>query len=501
MEMIVDDCNYAGMPGARQDNRIMWQVSSGKTTSFYKFYLKRAAWWTVKADSLKLPGTGNSEERFSIAARQIHPTGYRPCRLCGTEHNVGYFYLNARFAKHLSKLNPPVAASATNSIAATLDLLRSNLAESKIHALLDQNFVERAEFFAHYGYTAEAFKKSNYLRSVWLSPGFMCNPPDRLDGFHDYCIECRGKSDPGRSKENLRSYSHDRRAFEWWAEGDWMLADALYNSAGAGNCNICGVAVNRVSPDHPGPLACGFKHMPLFIPTCQRCNSAKNRRMRASDVVHLREYEETTGDSTASRHVRPVWDANKGLVKSDEAAKILSTAMREVQHHYLNLLHELLERGHARFLSTLLRSEYAYYDFCFEGLDAAQLTFTSVSRTSNRTLLRSSLARRNIRIAFDELKAYAEKLAGSRRFGNNYKEYFAIEIPKILRFADSLPRATADQSWNAAAADASSADERETIIGTLLPRLHEDAQPSDIALRGLIDELFTGVAKIHLNLD
>src|SRR5690606_37731233 len=98
------------------------------------------------------------------------------------------------------------------------------------------------------------------------------------------CLGCRSKKDPGRSKENMRSYSHDRRAFEWWAQGDWMVADALYTSAGPGKCDICGKLVDRVSPDHPGPLACGFKHMPVFIPTCQRCNSAKNRRMRASDV-------------------------------------------------------------------------------------------------------------------------------------------------------------------------------------------------------------------------
>ena len=57
MEMIVNHPNYVGMPNARsEDGHINWQVSSGKTTSFYKFYQERFSWWIAKADSLGLPG-------------------------------------------------------------------------------------------------------------------------------------------------------------------------------------------------------------------------------------------------------------------------------------------------------------------------------------------------------------------------------------------------------------------------------------------------------------
>ena len=60
------------------------------------------------------------------------------------------------------------------------------------------------------------------------------------------------------------SYNHDRRSFEWWAEGNWALADALYNKAGPGYCHYpgCNKKLDRVSPDHVGPLACGFKQLP-----------------------------------------------------------------------------------------------------------------------------------------------------------------------------------------------------------------------------------------------
>ena len=105
MEQIVDHLNYRGMPGARsEDGRINWQVSSGRTTSFYKHYRERARWWTDQADALGLPGTGKENDRWTVAARRIHPTGYRPCLLCGENRNVGYFYLNANGARRLNKL-------------------------------------------------------------------------------------------------------------------------------------------------------------------------------------------------------------------------------------------------------------------------------------------------------------------------------------------------------------------------------------------------------------
>lgn len=60
-----------------------------------------------------------------------------------------------------------------------------------------------------------------------LSPGTMSNAPDRLDGFHTFNRCCRSTADKGRSKENLASYSTDRRAFENWSDGNWITANKL----------------------------------------------------------------------------------------------------------------------------------------------------------------------------------------------------------------------------------------------------------------------------------
>jgi Alw26I/Eco31I/Esp3I family type II restriction endonuclease len=262
MEEIVAHPNYDGMPNSRSpEGRINWQVSSGKSTSFYKDYLARRDWWIKKADSLNLPGKNDENDRFTVAARLIHPSGYRVCRLCGERSNVGYFYFNHLFSRRLSLLFSPSKFEKGQAIKVLFEVFDAqNYSEEDKGKFLLEFFPERAHSFEVFEYSMQAFERACHIRSRWLSPGFMGNPPDRLDGFHDYDLSCRKANDPGRSDANMRTYNHDRRSFEWWAEGNWALADALYNSAGSGKCSVvgCEEILERVSPDHVGPLASGF---------------------------------------------------------------------------------------------------------------------------------------------------------------------------------------------------------------------------------------------------
>ena len=60
-----------------------------------------------------------------------------------------------------------------------------------------------------------------------LGPGAMSNFPDRFDGFHSYNRCCRSTEDTGRSVENLKSYTKDRRAYEAWSDGNHRAANQL----------------------------------------------------------------------------------------------------------------------------------------------------------------------------------------------------------------------------------------------------------------------------------
>lgn len=438
MHNIVESEQFSGMPNAISNGKINWQVSSGETTSFYKFYIQRMEWWEEKADSLNLPGKGSENERFTISARLINPTGYRACMLCGDEWNVGYFYLNANLYKRFCKLCPEGEFFRWQPIDSAIHELKKYINEKDILAVFLKLFPTRSEFFSKYGLSKEAFEKSNHINSkAWLTPGYMGNPDSRLDGFHDYHFECRENKDPGRFEANMKSYQHDRRSFEYWAEGNWMLADTLYNSAGYGNCLDCpdGSEEIKISPDHIGPISCGFKQSGFFKPLCASHNSSKNRRFTKYDVDLLNDYEERNTESVASFQIQKHWDCNKEKVNNDNDTKKLSNSLRSLQDAYFRILHLLWEKGNQRFICTLLSPKHAFDVVKLEGIDSSKLTFDNAVITKKITPNRKSLYVRSIRIALSSLKEYVSKEPSSRKL---MRDDFADNIELINELVENL---------------------------------------------------------------
>lgn len=418
MHRIVESEQFSGMPNAISNGKINWQVSSGKATSFYKFYQQRMQWWEEKADSLKLPGKGSENERYTIAARMINPTGYRACMLCGDDWNVGYFYLNANLYKKLCKLCPEGEFFKWQPIDSAIHELKKFMNIEILEKLFLELFPERALFFKDYGISKEAFERSNFINTkAWLTPGYMGNPDSRLDGFHDYHFECRKNKDPGRFDANMKSYNHDRRSFEYWAQGNWMLADTLYNSAGTGPCLDCpeGSDPIKVSPDHIGPISCGFKQLAFFKPLCATHNSAKNRRFTMYDVDLLIGFEKANDKTVASFQIQKHWDLHKTKVKNDEDTKQLSNSLRSLQDSYFRILQLLWENGHQRFICTLLSPKHAFDVVKLDGVDSSALTFEKVTITKKITPNRKSLYVRSIRVALSSLQEYVSKEASSRK--------------------------------------------------------------------------------------
>ena len=418
INMIADSPVYEGLPAIRaEDGKINWQCSSGKTTSFYKYFPGRFRWWVKKADELGIKGTENSDDRLTVAARMIHPTKKKVCLVCGNERYVGYMYMNANYARAWNKLiGSELFEKGTPIYEATAELIE-HLGKSRVRKILLSDFPEKKDDIALFDQEnyEEFFSRTQHIRSTKLSPGYMGDCPHRLDGIHDYCTFCRKGNDPGRSDENMRTYNHDRRAFMWWAEGDWKVADALYNSATSGTCVNCGKTVRKISPDHIGPLSCGFKQNGFFEPLCGRCNSAKNRRFTFDNVISLLDYEEKTDDTVASWQVRVLWDTVKESVQDDITVKILSNYMRAMQDYYLRALAYIATLGHYEFLSSYLHPEYANYSVEFIGLNPSTLTFDKYRKTLAISNGSRSLAARSVRIAFEELFEYCAKTTAQRK--------------------------------------------------------------------------------------
>ena len=452
MNMIADSPCYDGLPNIREKNgKINWQCSSGKTTSFYKYFQARFDWWVKKADELGLPGVNNSDDRLTIAARMIHPTGKKVCLVCGKARYVGYMYLNAKLAKKWNNLiNEDNVFEKTMPVYEAVEKLIGiiGLEATREQVLIAFPEKESNIHLFDSGDYENFFSKTQYMRSTMLSPGFMGDCPHRLDGMHDYCTFCRKQNDPGRSDENMRTYNHDRRAFMWWTEGDWMLADKLYNRASAGTCTNCGKHVEKISPDHVGPLSCGFKQNGFFEPLCDRCNSAKNRRFTFEDVKRLKDYENKTQESVASWQVDALWSSAKELVKNDADVKTLSNYMRAMQDYYLRILTYIAELGYYDFLSSFLHPEYAYFSIEFEGLDTSTLTYSSFKKTENKTNGSRSTAARSVRIAFDELFEYTSKTITQRKslLLKTVDEYLSQDLPRIKDIFSSVQKNEIDVS-------------------------------------------------------
>ena len=114
-------------------------------------------------------------------------------------------------------------------------------------------------------------------------------------GFHCYnsICDCRKSKDKGRSDENMKSYSRDRRAYEMMSDGNVLLANTMMGKLNTvtSNCFMCGKS-KKMTADHIGPISLGFIHDPMnFQACCSSCNSSKNNRLTQEDIEKIKEKE------------------------------------------------------------------------------------------------------------------------------------------------------------------------------------------------------------------
>lgn len=410
MQKIVAHKNYAGLPDAIDDQgQIRWNAPSNRPPGKWQDLRdRRLNWWKKKAETLKIATTG---EWISKVAKAIHPFKEKPCQTCGRVMSLDYVYPTKNTIQKLNKALPAEAQLNYEdflTIYEIVPILTSRIGDRGFSLLVQvfpalKNVEKSDEAFI-------SFLSKNIVPLSprgKLSPGAMSNAPDRLDGFHTYNLCCRHKQDTGRAAENLRTYTDDRRAFEFWCEGDWAAANLLMTMGGIEKCPECG-RIEQMSADHVGPISLGFRHMPWFKPLCSSCNSSKGNRLSLSDVKSLIEREKN-GAPVVSFQIKSLWDTLKKKVNSDAEALKLSKLLRINQHYYLLLLKEIYDLGYPEFLLMLLSPELAEEKIEFIGLNPGNFTFKELKRSRRADTYSASKAARMIRIAFDSLDDYASK--------------------------------------------------------------------------------------------
>jgi Alw26I/Eco31I/Esp3I family type II restriction endonuclease len=429
MKTIASHKNYDGMPEAfKEDGSVRWVVT-GKS----ELGRQRLAWWNRKRDEL---GIEKDEMWPSKTARANHPTGRKPCQICGRELSLDYVYPTRNTVKKLNEELIDVLELEFEDLLELeeiINVLLVQLSETKVISILKRVF----RIPASQDSTLEKYSKFILTeRKTMLSPGAMSNCPDRFDGYHSYNKCCRSREDTGRHASNLRRYGEDRRAYENWSDGDWKAAAWLMreiNNAGKkGICSICGKR-GKVTADHLGPISLGFSvgDPPHLRPVCSSCNSGRNNRMSLADVAELREWEKN-GINVVSWHTAYVWNCLKDRPKNNREAKTVSRLMRTNLHYVITLLGKIAEGGHDKFLvEKFLHPEYAFYSVDFEGFDPATGNYDRIIKQRGNIRQYSRNAERYVRISLESLDQYMEK--SNRKFDKEH-------LKNVLRFADMIVR-------------------------------------------------------------
>jgi len=383
VEEIVHNKNYEGLYYTRQSNGTVNWVVTGNSVAGEK----RLKWWESKANELGVPIRAGY---LGIVARMIHPTGIHVCQICGREMSILYLYPTKATLKKLNNIATRMQLDkfdyVDKDIFMILDVLLKKGAYNDIRELFNipQNTRNNVDEFKEY-------VKQTYVdkMSKRFSPGVMSNAPDRFDGFHSYGLCCRSVSDKGRHPDNLQQYGEDRRAYEFWSDGDWKESSWIMKD------------INREgkSADHTGPISCGFVHGNL-LPVTSRFNSAKNNRMSLGDVQRLLKIEKSS-EQVVSWHSKYLWDKLKYRVKNDEDAKQLSKLMVENLLNVLQVLNLISKAGYKEYLLGKLNPKYAFFAFKKENAKEKRL---KINRTEER---RNAI--RYIRISLESLDNYAQK--------------------------------------------------------------------------------------------
>lgn len=511
-EEIVSNQAYDGMPDLRhEDGSIQWEAPSNRGAGEFQFsHDKRYQWWVQKAAEI---GISTDEDKWiSKVAKRIHPTKLHPCKVCGRIMDIRYCYLSANFIKRVQKLPFYDGAIEMSEITHILDFISAFVdiyggsAYAALPGLLKCSQVKQFPQLPNDLSAWNSWIAENYIpkEPSMLGPGAMSNPPDRLDGFHTYNRCCRHKADKGRSKENLASYSTDRRAFENWSDGNWITANKLmgYINSNADmkqqHCANDGNGQKHPRPcsaDHIGPISLGFCHRPEFQLLCTPCNSAKNNRMYFSDVQHLINIEQSDIE-IVTWYAKPIWDNCKSQVTDKESALRLSRVMRDNRNVAMLLLHFFMENNEYLFLLSLLNLQYADFEYSIipESIKIHKQIVTVDFSQKTSTLKYVNIQKtRKIRVAFSTLDEYSKKEnRNGYVYTNTQIEDLKSEALKLLKSTDSFHAELNQQLISALSEDAP-----ENAIDSFLSKIDYNSissYPVFTQVKNLLKQVMTLVA-------
>ena len=236
-----------------------------------------------------------------------------------------------------------------------------------------------------------------------LGPGAMSNFPDRFDGFHSYNRCCRSTQDKGRSKENMKTYTKDRRAYEYWSDGNIHAANQFMGSA----------FFKGTSADHIGPISLGFVHDSRYLqpmPTGE--NSTKRDRLQYEDIVKILEVEARTSVYPMSWYSKQIWEHIKKNYKSNlqKIPTVYRDALKQNMANFMFVLWSVItscgEVGETFLVDALLKPNFKYFNRSYEFNKLGEIVRETPRHFTDRNVNETD---RYVRIAIEAVYDYNDK--------------------------------------------------------------------------------------------
>lgn len=402
MEQIINHPNYQGLPiQQKTDGSYAW-IATAKS----KIGQQRIEWCIDKAQELGFiinqeiyPGM------YADVMLEIHPTKWKVCQICGSEMSLYYHYPSAKFLKALNK-NYGTNFSVCDHISDIWDeIINRGVCENDIAAFLISkgNLKLDAQTSDKYTIIDALERVCRKGEKQCLGPGAMSNFPDRYDGFHTYNRCCRSSQDKGRSKDNLKSYTKDRRAYEYWSDGNIHAANQFMGSH----------FFKGISADHIGPISLGFVHDPHYLqPMPGGDNSAKRNRLQITDIESILEIEQKTGVYPMSWYSSLIWEFIKENYASapDEVPTIYRDALKQNMANFMFILLTILEdcpkNGEDFLISAFLAPNYDYFKYSYTFNQKGEILTQTARHSTDRNQYEMD---RYKRIAIEAVYDYSKK--------------------------------------------------------------------------------------------
>lgn len=398
MRMIVKHPNYSGLRiETKADGSYSWiataQSEVGKA---------RIAWCKNKAKELGFPIQAGVYADVMLA---IHPTKWKVCQTCGREMSLFYHYPNANFLKSLNSTFKAHFTDCDHIHDIWDEVLENGVSELEIARFLikkgDLNLnpstASKDEIISALEY---ACRKGN---KKCLGPGAMSNFPDRYDGFHTYNRCCRATQDKGRSKENLKSYTKDRRAYEYWSDGNIHAANQFMGSQ----------FFKGTSADHIGPISLGFIHDPRYLqPMSNSDNSTKRDRLQYDDIEKIIKTEKRTGIYPMSWYSKLIWNHICMSYKAnpDKVAGLYRDALKQNMANFMFILWTILdkcpENGEDFLAKAFLEPNYQYFNNSYSFNELGEIVGEKPRHFTDRNQYETDRYRR---IAIEAVYDYKDK--------------------------------------------------------------------------------------------